>query len=88
MGPNLKQANDAGVLWIFEMIYNKWGAEALVSSYLTSYSSVYDMKVTADFYGYTLGRYSTDLLYMLLVGTVTRVIGFGFLLGFNSSEDY
>lgn len=90
VGPSLKQADTWGVKFIFEMDYNKWAAEAFISSYLTLYSNVYDLSESGPVYifGYTISRVSTDFLYMLLIGTATRVLGLVFLFAFNRSEDY
>lgn len=75
-GPTLADAKDWGIMFIFEMSFNKWGAEALFSSSLRPYDAVYDIKDTAEANGYTLDREGFDLFMMFVIGVCFRVAAF------------
>ncbi|KAJ3047500.1 hypothetical protein HK097_011489 [Rhizophlyctis rosea] len=85
-GPTLGQAKNWGVLFIWEMSFNKWGAEAAFSENVAPYAQVYDTAGSARFQGYTLNQVTKDLLMMLAIGFVHRIIAFGLLIGLNRDK--
>ncbi|KAJ3052883.1 hypothetical protein HK097_005473 [Rhizophlyctis rosea] len=75
-GPNLTQAKRWGIIFIWEISFNRWAAEAIFSDYLWPFWGVYDIQAVADSTGYTLGRFGHDMGIMVLLGAVWRVIAF------------
>ncbi|KAJ3149950.1 hypothetical protein HDU89_003406 [Geranomyces variabilis] len=85
-GPTLANAKQWGVMFIWEMSFNKWAAEALYSRYMSTFSHVYFVQGSADLYGFTLNQEARDLWLMFLIGVIHRVIAFGCLIGLNRAK--
>ncbi|KAJ3135653.1 hypothetical protein HDU90_003728 [Geranomyces variabilis] len=85
-GPTLANAKQWGVIFIWEMSFNKWAAEALYSRYMSTFSHVYVVQGSADLYGFTLNQEARDLWLMFLIGVIHRVIAFGCLIGLNRAK--
>ncbi|KAJ3179619.1 hypothetical protein HDU87_002825 [Geranomyces variabilis] len=85
-GPTLANAKQWGVIFIWEMSFNKWAAEALYSRYMSTFSHVYFVQGSADLYGFTLNQEARDLWLMFLIGVIHRVIAFGCLIGLNRAK--
>ncbi|KAI8843068.1 hypothetical protein BC829DRAFT_420151 [Chytridium lagenaria] len=85
-GPSLAQAKAWNIVWIYEMSFNKWAAEAHYSLSLRFYKHVYDTDMSARLYGYTLGQVVKDFVACLLLGVVWRVIGFVLMVTLNKEK--
>ncbi|KAJ3220649.1 hypothetical protein HK099_004129 [Clydaea vesicula] len=83
---NLSEASKWGLLFMWEISFNKWGTEALFSSSVTPMSSVYKVDDIADFFGYSLNQEYTDLGMMLLIGVVFRVFSYFGLIFINRNK--
>ncbi|KAJ3329063.1 hypothetical protein HDU76_008727 [Blyttiomyces sp. JEL0837] len=79
-GPTLSQARDYHVDWIFDMSFNRWGAEAQYSAALSTYKNIYDVEASSSVYGYTLNRIPFDFTMMLVIGLALRIIAFFLLI--------
>ncbi|KAJ3347992.1 hypothetical protein HDU83_001647 [Entophlyctis luteolus] len=55
-GPSLNQAQKSGYLFIFEMSFNKWAAEASYAASIEVYKNKLDIELMASIWGYTLGQ--------------------------------
>lgn len=75
-GPSLQQANSWGLLFIWELSFNKWGNEALYSATLNPVRHVFDVENSAELYGYTLGREYIDIVAMFVIGIIFRVLAY------------
>ncbi|TPX72646.1 hypothetical protein SpCBS45565_g00404 [Spizellomyces sp. 'palustris'] len=85
-GPNLKMAKDWKILFIWEISFNKWAAEALYSESVTPYEGIYDIQSPADMQGYTIGQVGLDLGMIIVIGVVQRLIAFGLMVGLNRDK--
>ncbi|KAJ3158449.1 hypothetical protein HDU86_002918 [Geranomyces michiganensis] len=85
-GPTLTNAKQWGLIFIWELSFNKWAAEALYSQYMSTFSHIYDVQGSADFYGFTLNQEARDMWLMFLIGIVHRVIAFACLVGLNRAK--
>ncbi|KAJ3274969.1 hypothetical protein HK104_003993 [Borealophlyctis nickersoniae] len=85
-GPTLTQASDWNIIFIWEMSFNKWGAEAMYSASLEPYRGVFDIDASAEQFGYTLGQVGKDLGIMFVIGIVQRVVAFGLLIWTNRDK--
>ena len=79
-GPTLAKAREWGVMFIWELSYNKWATEAIYSDEIAAYRHIYDIEASTKNYGFNFNQYSTDLWYMFLIDTLTRVITFGLMI--------
>lgn len=83
-GPNVTDMRKYGLEWLLDISYARWGAEAWYSEELLVYEGVYEIQiVSASVFGYTLGRYFTDIVYIGICGVVWRVLGFLAMVGLN-----
>ncbi|KAJ3085836.1 hypothetical protein HK102_013788 [Quaeritorhiza haematococci] len=85
-GPDLLEANEWGLIFIWEMSFNKWGTEALFSEAVSSYKHVYDMTIAANAFGYTLDRTPMDLGIMFVIGVIHRIVAFVLLIVVNRDK--
>lgn len=73
-GPTLRDASSWGILFLWELSYNKWATQALFSLAVTPYSHVY--RVEDEPYGYSIGNVSVDLVMMFVLGLVFRILAY------------
>lgn len=86
-GPNLKNASNWGVKWLWDLSYARWFSEAFVSSELEPFEGVYQIdEITVVNYGYTLRRVGLDLGIGFIIGTVFRIVGYLLLTMLNRSK--
>ncbi|TPX47429.1 hypothetical protein SeMB42_g03315 [Synchytrium endobioticum] len=85
-GPSVNQANSWGLGWVWDLSFNRWGAEALYSESLTWYQDVYDLEQSASQFGYVLYRTGFDLFVMLMLGLFLRCIAFVLLILLNRDK--
>ena len=64
------------LIFLWDISPAPWAAEAIYSSEAAPYKGVYEMSEIGQIYGYEFDRFSTDVLYMFLIGCVLRVIGY------------
>lgn len=86
VGPTLDKAKGWGILFIWEMSFNKWAVEAQFSEYVQPYVGVYETKMSAANYGYTLNQVNKDFLMCLIIGIVQRIIAYFLMIGLNRSK--
>ncbi|KAJ3190607.1 hypothetical protein HK101_008560 [Irineochytrium annulatum] len=79
-GPNLVQAKKWGMIWLFELSFNKWAAEAQYSTSITLYKNVYDIEQSAAVWGYSLNQPTMDFVMAFVLGVVSRGIGYILLI--------
>ncbi|KAJ3211226.1 hypothetical protein HDU67_004669 [Dinochytrium kinnereticum] len=85
-GPSLRQAKQWKILWLWELSYNKWAAEAQYASTLSYYTHVYDTERSAAFFGYSLNQINLDYSMILVIGVGLRMIGFALLVMLNRDK--
>ncbi|KAJ3115525.1 hypothetical protein HDU96_000472 [Phlyctochytrium bullatum] len=85
-GPNLVQAEKWKLLWVFELSFNKWAAEAHYASSLSFYKGVYNIQFSADLFGYSLTQVTRDYIFCFLLGVGTRMVGFFLLILLNRDK--
>ncbi|KAJ3217335.1 hypothetical protein HDU67_008137 [Dinochytrium kinnereticum] len=85
-GPSLVQAKSWGILWFYELSFNKWAAEAHYALNTSFYRLVYDVELSANIYGYSLGQVITDFVACMLLGVMWRVIGFVLMVSLNREK--
>ncbi|RKO84561.1 hypothetical protein BDK51DRAFT_32890 [Blyttiomyces helicus] len=79
-GPSVANASSGGYLFILQMSFNKWAAEAQYSESLIPYDQVYNIEFSRERYGYTLNSTGEDLAICFAIGAVWRVIAFVLLV--------
>lgn len=82
-GPTLQDARGWGMMWLWQISYAKWGAEALYSQEVGFFKGVYDIQSSADVYGYDLNNYSLDIGMMMVIGTALRILSFSVMMFFQ-----
>ncbi|KAJ3177496.1 hypothetical protein HDU85_005863 [Gaertneriomyces sp. JEL0708] len=85
-GPTLKDARAWGIIFIWEMSFNKWATEAMYWESVKPYIGVYDLIPPAEAWGFTLDRFGFDLGMMVVIGLMLRVVAFGLMLGLNRDK--
>ncbi|KAJ3390526.1 hypothetical protein HDU84_007377 [Entophlyctis sp. JEL0112] len=85
-GPSLNQAQKSGYLFIFEMSFNKWAAEASYAASIEVYKNKLDIELMASIWGYTLGQVPKDLAMCVFIGVVFRIIGFILMVSLNRDK--
>ncbi|KAJ3202526.1 hypothetical protein HDU67_000461 [Dinochytrium kinnereticum] len=85
-GPNLVQAGKWNLLWLFELSFNKWAAEAHYASSLSIYKGIYDIQFSADLFGYSLTQITRDYVFCFILGIASRIIGFLLLILLNREK--
>ncbi|KAI9102428.1 hypothetical protein DFS34DRAFT_390951 [Phlyctochytrium arcticum] len=75
-GPSLRQAKNWHIIFIWEMSFNKWAAEALYSESVKYYEGVYDLAAAATHDGYTLNTFGRNMGMIVLIGVVQRLVAF------------
>ncbi|KAJ3127909.1 hypothetical protein HK098_005550 [Nowakowskiella sp. JEL0407] len=83
-GPTLSQAKDWNLLFLWEISFNKWGAEIL--EYVKPYDHIFDENIMLGIYGYTLGRNGMDFGIGFAIGIALRIIAFVLLIALNRSS--
>lgn len=80
----MKQANKWGIKFIWDMCYGRWASEALFNEEVQIVRHLYQVDdISAPQWGYTMDRFTTDMLYMLLIGFIYRVVAFILLVLLN-----
>ncbi|RKO90120.1 P-loop containing nucleoside triphosphate hydrolase protein [Blyttiomyces helicus] len=79
-GPSITDAKNGGFLFVLQMSFNKWAAEAQYSESLTPYGQVYDIEFSRERYGYAIDDVTVDLSICFAIGVVWRVIAFVLLV--------
>ncbi|KAI9142394.1 P-loop containing nucleoside triphosphate hydrolase protein [Paraphysoderma sedebokerense] len=70
-------AERSGIRWLLDLSFTRWGTEALYTSFLEPYEGLYEIdRVSAPLWGYTLRRYTTDILVMLALGLGFNVLAY------------
>jgi hypothetical protein len=86
-GPTLRDAERWGIRWLLDMSFDRWAAEAWYSTELLVFEGVYEInRISADIFGYTLGRYVLDLFWMLVAGVIFRIVAFFLLILLNRQK--
>lgn len=86
-GPNIKDMNSWGLGWMLDMSYARWFAESWYTEELMMYEGVFEIhNISAPIFGYTLGRFYTDVLMLALIGIAWRVLGFLLLVVVNKQK--
>jgi len=74
-GPNLQNARSWGLLWFWDISYGRWLSEALFTEEVYPFRDVYDVQVSADFYGYKLNNFGLNCVYGFLIGCALHTGG-------------
>jgi hypothetical protein len=85
-GPTLTDAADWGIGFLWDMGYARWGSEALYHTETLPFVGIYILAVDTSYYGYTLGRFTLDMVYMFINGSILRVISLILLLVTNRDK--
>ncbi|KAJ3096579.1 hypothetical protein HDU97_005753 [Phlyctochytrium planicorne] len=85
-GPNLNQARDWHMLWLFEFSFNKWATEAMYTFSVSYYTHVYDTQRSSEVFGYTLNRTGLDYFMAFFIGALMRVAAFILLVFMNRDK--
>ncbi|KAI9337955.1 hypothetical protein BDR26DRAFT_863348 [Obelidium mucronatum] len=85
-GPSLNQAKQSGYLFLFELSFNKWAAEASYAASILVYKERLDIDLMAKIWGYTLTQLSLDLFMCVLLGVAMRIIGFVLMIALNRDK--
>ncbi|KAJ3278858.1 hypothetical protein HDU76_009714 [Blyttiomyces sp. JEL0837] len=85
-GPNLVQARKWGIMWFFELSFNKWAAEAQYSWSVIPYRQRYDVDLMAGIFGYTLNQVTLDITMCIVLGVAWRAIGYILLVTLNRDK--
>ncbi|KAI8909746.1 hypothetical protein EDD86DRAFT_226334 [Gorgonomyces haynaldii] len=79
-GITLVNAWKWGILWLFDISYNRWAAEALYSECVLPFKYLYLVDESAKLWGYTLDRVGFCLGMAVLCGLYWRVIAYFLLI--------
>ncbi|KAJ3134674.1 hypothetical protein HK100_003437 [Physocladia obscura] len=85
-GPSLSQAKKSGYLFIFELSFNKWAAEANYASSILVYKNKLDIELMASIWGYTLSQIPLDMFMCIIIGVAFRIIGFVLMIALNRDK--
>ncbi|TPX57986.1 hypothetical protein CcCBS67573_g09198 [Chytriomyces confervae] len=85
-GPSLVQAKKSGYMFLFEMSFNKWAAEANYAASIIVYRNRLDIDLMASIWGYSLSQVNLDLFMCVIIGIVMRVIGFVLMISLNRDK--
>ncbi|TPX55433.1 hypothetical protein PhCBS80983_g05319 [Powellomyces hirtus] len=85
-GPSIKDAKSWGIIFIWQLSYNRWAAEVLFTEYLIPFRGVYDIDAVAESTGYTLDRVGYDIGMIVLLGAVWRVLAFFCMILLNRDK--
>ncbi|KAJ3020129.1 UNVERIFIED_CONTAM: hypothetical protein HDU68_010330 [Siphonaria sp. JEL0065] len=85
-GPNLAQAKKSGYLFLFELSFNKWAAEASYAVSINVYAKKLDIDLMASIFGYTLTQVPLDLMMCVLLGVAMRIVGFFLMIALNRDK--
>ncbi|KAI8816706.1 uncharacterized protein EV422DRAFT_275965 [Fimicolochytrium jonesii] len=75
-GPSLKEARSWHIVFIWDISYNRWGAEALYHEYTAPFKGIYEIEASAAVQGFTLERFGFDCAMIFILGAASRVIAF------------
>ncbi|KAJ3117487.1 hypothetical protein HDU96_006581 [Phlyctochytrium bullatum] len=85
-GPNLNQAAQWKLLWLWELSFNKWACEAHYASVLMHYKHVFDTEKSAKFFGYALDQVNFDFVMIFVIGIFLRIVAFILLVMLNRDK--
>ncbi|KAJ3069575.1 hypothetical protein HDU98_007367 [Podochytrium sp. JEL0797] len=85
-GPSLAQATKSGYMFLFELSFNKWAAEASYTASILVYKNKLDIELMASIWGYSLNQLTLDLFMCVMLGIVMRVIGFVLMVTLNRDK--
>ena len=86
-GPPLHDAKKWGILFIWEISFNKWATEAMLNESYAPYKDVFDIEKSAANGLWTLGQTSKDIGMMFLLGFIHRIIGFVLMVYLPSTRE-
>lgn len=86
-GPSITDMRKIGLVWILDISYARWAAEAWYSYELLIFDGVYEIRnISAAIFGYSLQRYFFDIFMLFVIGMAWRIIGFVLLIGLNRQK--
>lgn len=85
-GPSITQAKKWGTAWSLDLSFARWFNEAFFSVETSMYEEVFDVGVISDFWGYTLGRVTMDVMLMVCIGTIYQIVAFLLLVGLDRDK--
>ncbi|TPX35213.1 hypothetical protein SmJEL517_g02343 [Synchytrium microbalum] len=85
-GPTLISARSWHLGWLWDLSFNRWTAEALVSESATPYQNVYMLSATTNYYGYQFGRIGLDFAIAFCIGLGWRILSFALMVGLNRGK--
>ncbi|KAI9337954.1 hypothetical protein BDR26DRAFT_1008338 [Obelidium mucronatum] len=85
-GPSLNQAKTSGYLFLFELSFNKWAAEAHYAVSINVYDKKIDIDLMASIFGYTLTQVPLDLAMCAVLGLGMRIVGYFLMIGLNRDK--
>ncbi|KAJ3312242.1 hypothetical protein HDV04_003285 [Boothiomyces sp. JEL0838] len=85
-GISILDARKAHIGWLFDMSYNRWITEAMYNEGVKLFSTIYDTEGSADLWGYTLDRFTYDILLAILIGFVWRIAGYAAMMLTNRDK--
>lgn len=78
--PPLRKVDSWHVGWLWRASPGVWLAEIYFGKNVAPLAYLYDVKSASQYTGFQLDRYTTDLLVLLLIGTIYRIVAYGGLL--------
>ncbi|KAL3428475.1 hypothetical protein PVAG01_01984 [Phlyctema vagabunda] len=76
MSPTLTDVRRWRLIWIWRSTPGTWMAEAYFTKNVSPYAYLYRLDLATQATGYHLGHFRRDLLFLLLLGSVYRVVAF------------
>ena len=86
MSPTLKQVFEWKMGWLWQATPGTWLAEAYFTQNITPLRYLYAIDNAATQAGYTLNRFSFDMLMLFVLGTTYRILAFFGLILFKRSK--
>ncbi|KAI8621604.1 P-loop containing nucleoside triphosphate hydrolase protein [Chytriomyces sp. MP71] len=74
--PTLRDARQAYVEFIFDLVPNRWAAEAQYGLSLQVYSHLYNLQYATDYFGYELDKTTRNMCMMVALAIGYRIIGY------------
>ncbi|ORY42612.1 hypothetical protein BCR33DRAFT_851654 [Rhizoclosmatium globosum] len=85
-GPSIWQAKSWGIAWMMELSFNKWAAEAMYASSVVPYKEQFNVKLTAEMFGWSTDQVLLDLVMCFGLGLLMRIIAFVLLVFLNRDK--
>ena len=83
VSPRLATVKGWHLLWLWQASPGTWFSEGYFTENVTPYEYLYQINMAADKLGFTLYRFSLDLLVLFAIGCTYRVLAFLLLRVFN-----